>query len=70
MAPVSIEEKIICYADKFFSKRIETLNVEKQHAEVRAEMAKLGAEKLMAFDAMHALFSNRPFQEKDLCLER
>ena len=65
MQPVSLEEKIICYADKFFSKRIGHVHKEKSLSDVRKEMEKFGAEKLRAFDRLHALFSKKPFQEKD-----
>ncbi|MGC2062601.1 MAG: HD domain-containing protein [Thermodesulfovibrionales bacterium] len=57
MLPVSIEEKIICYADKFFSKRIESLSVEKSLDAVRAEIGRYGEENLGRFEELHRLFS-------------
>lgn len=63
MRPQTIEEKIVCYADKFYSKRIGELRQEKSADDVRAELEKFGPEKLEAFEEMHLLFSNRPFQE-------
>jgi len=60
----SLEEKIICYADKFFSKTAGKLGTEKSLAEVRGEMGKFGPERLKAFDELHALFSKNPLQEK------
>jgi uncharacterized protein len=57
MLPRSLEEEIICYADKFFSKRAGTLSVEKSLDEVRASIARYGRDKLAAFDKMHARFS-------------
>ncbi len=57
MLPLSLEEKIICYADKFFSKKIGALNVEKSLDEVRASIGRYGKDKLAAFDEMHTFFS-------------
>ena len=49
MQPVSIEEEIICFADKFFSKtRLET---EKTVEQARRSLEKFGAEGLAKFDA-------------------
>jgi uncharacterized protein len=64
MQPVSLEEMIICYADKFFSKRSGQMQKEKSLSEVRKEMERYGAGKLRAFDRLHALFSKKPFQGK------
>jgi uncharacterized protein len=57
MLPVSLEEKIICYADKFFSKRIESLSIEKSLDSVRAEIGRYGGENLRRFEELHRLFS-------------
>jgi uncharacterized protein len=57
MRPLSLEEKIICYADKFFSKRPDALHAEKSLEEVRASIARYGKEKLATFEEMHLLFS-------------
>ena len=49
MQPVSIEEQIICFADKFFSKT--RLDVEKSVEQARCSLEKFGEEGLMKFDA-------------------
>lgn len=54
--PVSLEEKIICYADKFFSKNVAALWQEESVDEVRAELAKFGEDKVATFDQWHARF--------------
>lgn len=69
MRPLTIEEKIICYADKFYSKRIGLLRHEKTFGQARNALEKFGADKMLAFDAMHRLFSRRPSQERDLTQE-
>lgn len=56
LLPESIEERLICYADKFFSKSGDP-KAEKPFEKVRASMAKFGDDSLARFDAMHALFS-------------
>ena len=42
MLPVTLEEKIICYADKFYSKKPGALCFEKTLEEVRKEIGKYG----------------------------
>ena len=54
--PESIEEKLICYADKFFSKSGDP-RAEKPFGRVRASMARFGDEPLARFDALHSLFT-------------
>jgi uncharacterized protein len=49
MQPVSIEEQIICFADKFFSKT--KLDREKSVEQARRSLEKFGAEGLVTFDA-------------------
>lgn len=66
MRPLSIEEKIICYADKFFSKRTGLLRAEKSISAVRMEIEKFGSDKLTAFKTLHVLFSKRPVPGKAL----
>ena len=56
MQPVSIEEKIICYADKFFSKRLDALHIEKALEDVRLVIKRYGTEKLQRFDEMSEMF--------------
>ncbi len=55
MLPVSMEEKLVCYADKFFSKSGD-LTMEKSLERVRAGMARHGADSLARFDELHHLF--------------
>ncbi|VVS92270.1 HD domain-containing protein [Desulfoluna spongiiphila] len=56
LQPETLEEKIICYADKFFSKNPDTLTVEKPMDKVRRLMARYGDNQLKRFDAMASLF--------------
>ncbi|MBI5213136.1 MAG: HDIG domain-containing protein [Nitrospirae bacterium] len=50
MLPVTLEEKIICFADKFYSKREDSLATEKSVSEIREIIAKFGDNKLKQFD--------------------
>lgn len=52
--PETPEEKLICLADKFFSKSGDML--EKSPEKARASLAKFGAETLARYDAMCAMF--------------
>lgn len=54
MCPVSIEEKLICYADKFFSKT--RLDKEDSMEKVRSKIEKLGKNNLEVFESMMLLF--------------
>jgi len=56
MLPITIEEKIVCYADKFFSK--DSPGLEKKLEQVRKEIGKYGTEMLKRFDKMTAIFSS------------
>jgi uncharacterized protein len=56
MAPVSLEEKLICFADKFFSKNPEYLRKEKPVELVRKGIARYGKEKLQIFDQWVKIF--------------
>lgn len=49
MQPVSIEEQIICFADKFFSKT--KLDREKSVEQARSSLEKFGLDGLVKFDA-------------------
>lgn len=51
MAPVTMEERIICFADLFFSKRPGTLRKEKTVDEVKSNLARFGSEKVALFEA-------------------
>jgi len=59
MFPQSLEEKIVCLADKFFSKSKGKLKEEKAFENVRMKMLKLGEDKLKRFDQLYS----------ELCLE-
>ena len=54
MCPISLEEKLICYADKFFSK---SQGKEKTLNQIRNEMLKFGQASLDRFNALHTLFA-------------
>ncbi len=55
MLPVSLEEKLICYTDKFFSKSGD-LTHEKPIDMVVKQMSRFGQDSLDRFMALHALF--------------
>ena len=52
--PETLEEKLICFADKFFSKSGDF--AEKTLADIRGGVAKFGPDNLARFDALAALF--------------
>jgi len=54
MLPLSVEERIVCFADKFFSKLGDTR--EKSISKVRASIARYGHDKSREFDSMLAQF--------------
>ncbi len=54
--PISLEEKLICYADKFFSKT--KLGEEKSLDKVLRSMTKFGDQSLKRFEALHELFKD------------
>ncbi|OHE58367.1 MAG: phosphohydrolase [Thermodesulfovibrio sp. RBG_19FT_COMBO_42_12] len=56
MAPVSIEEQIICYADKFFSKDSEFLLKEKSIKRIREYISRFGEDKIKRFDEWVRIF--------------
>jgi uncharacterized protein len=56
MVPVTIEEKIICYADKFFSKSEAHLTIPKSPEKIRKKLAKYGKSKVQRFNEMVDLF--------------
>ena len=53
--PVTVEEKLICYADKFYSKSGD-LTKEKPLDEVIRSMERHGGDSLSRFLEMHAMF--------------
>ncbi|GAB4485134.1 MAG: HD domain-containing protein [Thermodesulfovibrionales bacterium] len=57
MVPLSLEERIVCFADKFYSKSQGGFPGEKSLERVREEIRRFGAEKLREFDRMAALFA-------------
>ena len=58
MIPLSVEEQIICFADKFFSKDSDFLLKEKPLERVRKGISKYGEEKLRQFDEWMRLFGS------------
>jgi uncharacterized protein len=56
MLPVSLEEKIVAYADLFFSKDPARAGEERSADQVRSSLARFGAEKVAVFEEWHALF--------------
>ncbi len=50
MLPTSPEEKIIACADLFYSKRAETLTIEKSIEQIRAELTRFGGGKAAVFE--------------------
>jgi uncharacterized protein len=56
MMPHSLEEKIICFADKFYSKDKETLTVARPVEKVKEMVYRYGADKLKQFDEWLILF--------------
>ena len=58
MCPITLEEKIIAYADKFYSKRPdERIDYEKSYDEVVSEIEKYGKWKVKIFNEWHEQFS-------------
>ncbi len=55
MVPVTMLEKLVCYADKFFSKSGDPLK-EKSPAKIRVALSRFGSGSLERFDALHAMF--------------
>jgi uncharacterized protein len=55
LEPETWEEKIICYADKFFSKT--KLDREKTYEEARQSLLKFGEEGVKKFEEWHKRFS-------------
>jgi uncharacterized protein len=56
MTPQTIEEKIICYADKFFSKSASDLFSPKPLKKVKKSVSKYGADKWAVFEEMIRIF--------------
>jgi uncharacterized protein len=58
MIPISIEEQIICYADKFFSKNGEMHHCEKSVEDILITLQKYGPEKVIRFQEWMRLFGD------------
>jgi uncharacterized protein len=56
MTPRSIEEKIICYADKFYSKSASNLLLPKPLDKVKKSISKYGEDKWKVFEGMMETF--------------
>jgi len=56
MLPVSIEEQIICFADKFFSKNRNSLEKEKSVEDIKQYLKHYGLEKVRRFQSWLDLF--------------
>lgn len=56
MTPQTIEEKIICYADKFYSKSASNLMLPKSLDKVKKSISKYGEVKLKVFEQMMEIF--------------
>jgi uncharacterized protein len=56
MLPVSIEEQIICYADKFFSKNGNPGGTDKSVEEITRSLARYGPDKVRRFQAWNRMF--------------
>lgn len=59
MLPLSVEEQLICYADKFYSKTDDGRH-EKNIAEIIAKLARYGSSMADRFLRMHRLFTAKP----------
>jgi uncharacterized protein len=59
MLPLSVEERLICYADKFFSKADDGRH-EKTIDEITAGLARYEAEYAQRFLSLHRMFSTEP----------
>jgi uncharacterized protein len=58
MVPISIEEQIICYADKFFSKNGNgnKPNGEKSIEQIQQDLRRFGSDKVRRFQSWVAMF--------------
>jgi uncharacterized protein len=56
MLPVTLEEKLICYADKFYSKSEKHLTTPRTLNEIRKKVLKYGDDKLDRFNELVNLF--------------
>ena len=56
MTPQTIEEKIVCYADKFFSKSADNPILPKPLEKVKKSISKYGSYKWKVFEGMMEMF--------------
>jgi uncharacterized protein len=56
MTPETLAERIICYADLFFSKNPERLEKEKSVEKIRKSLSKFGEDKVAIFEAWQREF--------------
>lgn len=59
MVPITVEEKIICYADLFYSKKPGRLHAEKSLEEIRKALQKHGDHKVVIFENWVKEFSRQ-----------
>jgi len=56
MIPITIEEKLVCYADKFYSKSDKHLIIPRSPEKIRKKILKYGEDKLRKFEDLVILF--------------
>ncbi len=56
MLPVTLEEKLICFADKFYSKSEKHLTTRRSVDKIRQKVRKYGDDKVEQFEVLLALF--------------
>ncbi len=57
MIPETLAERIICYADLFYSKNPDKLDKEKSVEKIRKSLSRFGNKKVAIFDAWHREFN-------------
>jgi uncharacterized protein len=70
MIPISIEEQIICYADKFYSKNGETDGREKSVEDILNSLYRYGPEKAARFQSWLRLFKETRKEERGIRKEK
>ncbi len=63
MVPITVEERIICYADKFFSKNSKHMEVPKPTEKILNKLTKYGKHKVKAFRSMMKEFGTEYIYE-------
>lgn len=58
MSPISLEEQIICFADKFFSKKPDSLYENKPFEKIKSEISKFGKNKAAIIEQWGEFFRN------------